>query len=592
MPALTIASQRPQQRLRAGRIIRVSTFEQSTDGAGLSSQYDVTDRIIAANNYELVFSIELVEVSGTTTSQAPEFKRLLAKVENRELEVVVAREISRIARPDSMEAMQVFDVFKRSGCLIAAGDLSIDFSSPDGWLTGGLHALLAGHDRMTLLRRMMASREAMRRQGLLASADFTLPTGVSYDREKRRFFYNDDVHKMVEAFRLLDEEGIRCLAEVARRVGLLPSSLRRLLVNEVYIGYRVYTEKANPNVKRPGTNGRQGYRPQMKRSPEEIIRVRIIDEPAVSPERFHRVGKMLKEIHYNYVKANEEIRYVNLCTVVGRCGICGQPLYSAANGRLHADGTRGAGFYACKSHHPRSAGKLTKCGSGWVRRETMDAVMVAFCRDKLTDPEFLTALITGSLARSQEVIVPFPQRRGREAIEALLKREKQVLKMVEGELLTVAEGRDRRAEIRKEIALLEQAAARGADGPPPAPNVEEVVRQVIRGAFAFARMTDRVEQKQVVASLFSEVFIHLRKQAITAFKFSAELVGKLGQALPTDIINLESPFAIREQIPEGHKRCPACKVVMAVAGFNSNQSRCRECQRVIREQRRAAAKSS
>jgi len=208
---------RPERRLRAARLVRVSTQDQATDG-GLQSQYDVTDRIIAVNGYELVASFELIDISGAEggTSEAPEFQRLLEMVEKREVDVVVARELSRIGRPDSMSAMRVWDFFRKSGCLIAAGDLSIDFSSPDGFLTGGLHALLAGWDRMALLRRMMASKESKRRQGLLPSADLTLPTGVSYNRETNQYFYNDEVWKVVEAFRLIDEEAVRNLTEVGR----------------------------------------------------------------------------------------------------------------------------------------------------------------------------------------------------------------------------------------------------------------------------------------------------------------------------------------------------------------------------------------
>jgi len=325
----------------------------------------------------------------------------------------------------------------------------------------------------------------------------------------------------------------------------------------------------------------------MKRAPEEIIRVKVIDPPAVTIDRFRRVNAILDEIHYNYTRSNKETRFVNLCTVIGRCGICGQPLYSTANGRIHADGSKGVGFYACKSHHPRSKGRLTKCGSAWVKRETLDELMIAFCQQKLTDPEFLTTLIQCSLAKSSEIIVPFPDRTRQNAIDALRRREKKNLEMAEADLITVAEARARQVAIHLEIEKVQASMECNVHRPGASLNVVDLVTKVVRGALAFRRQSDRLQMKLTIETMFSEVFFRLREQSIVAFKFSAELLGKLGSGLPTDIINLDTPFSLMRKIPEGEKHCHGCRKTLFLTDFNKSQSRCRDCQKQGRELRKA-----
>lgn len=408
-----------------------------------------------------------------------------------------------------------------------------------------------------------------------------MPTGVSYDWDKDQFYYDDDVHKIIRAFELIDAHGLRNLSEVGRQVGMLGGSLKRLLRNEIYIGVRAYTHKANPAVKRIGPNGRQGYRPTMKRDPSEVIRIKVIDEPAVSPERFARVQAILQEIHYNYTKHHTEERYVNYATGIGRCAICGLVLYSTANGKCRADGAKTAGLLACKSHHPRSKGKLPKCGHGWMGREEVDALIVAFCREELTAPETLTAVLEDSVARSAEVIRPFPEQARSNAIEKLRRQEVRLLDLAVGGRLTIQQTRERQSKIREEIAALERAEAEMRASRPKELGLQELAALVVRGAFAFARMTDRVERKKILEGLFSEIFIRrdrkLRTVAITAFRFSAELLAGFKAALPTGIVNLDKPFMTKQMLPEGFRRCPACEQVLLSSESWAGQSRCKSC---------------
>jgi DNA invertase Pin-like site-specific DNA recombinase len=576
--------------LRAAQLVRLSTEEQNALGrAGLQAQYEQTNATIAANGYQLVASIELVNVSGTSVAHAPEFQRLLALVRDG-LQVVVVSEISRLIRPESLESLAVLDVFARHNCLINAGGTLIDFENPDGFLAGALHAVLAGHSRMTLLRKVQAAKEINRRRGWLATSHKCLPLGVSYDKSTRKFFYNEAIHRVVEGFRLMDEERLS-LSEVGRRIGVHPGNVRGLLEQEIYAtGYRVYSKKCDLSVKRVGVGGKQRARPRIARAPDEIIRVKVIDIPAVPIERLKRVQEALKEIRLNYTTTNTRARQPTLCSVIGRCGACGLPLYVSVNGKRRKDGGKGAGYYMCKGHYPAYAGTVPKCSSGWIRRPLLDRVMVAFFQETLTNPDLLSAIISGSMKRCAAKVLPFTSPTAQEAIEKLKKRDARLLAMCEQGVITISEFRERRAKLNKEIQLLREASSK-THRPDTELSVERLAQLVVRAVRGFNRIADPAAQKSILREVFHEVFF--LGESISAFSFSASFVAELGDGagLSTGTIHLETPFRLRPPVPEGQKRCSCCGICQSRDQFYKKRAQCCACLRKKRTNRRCARQS-
>jgi DNA invertase Pin-like site-specific DNA recombinase len=265
--------------LRAERLARLSTEEQNSLGrAGLQAQYNQVDAAIAAHGYQVVGTTEIIDVSGTNvTMHCPAFLNLLERVKTGEVQVVVCSEISRVCRPDNLGPVAaVLDVPARHNCLINAAGSEINFSNPEGFIAGGLAALMAGHVRMTFMRRVHEAKEINRKRGWLASSDKTLALGISYNKETRKFFYNDEIHRVAEGFRLMDEERLS-LSAIGRRIGVHPANVRGVLENEIYsTGYKVYDQKCDLSVKSIGPGGKQRARPKIVRSPDEIIRVKVI----------------------------------------------------------------------------------------------------------------------------------------------------------------------------------------------------------------------------------------------------------------------------------------------------------------------------
>jgi len=556
---------------------RLSTLEQNSEGrAGLQRQRDQTDRVVATAGYKVVETFEVVDVSGTSVALAPEFQKLLALVESGEVRGVVVSELSRIARPDTLESLAVFDHFARSGCLVIVDGQSIDFANPEGWLSGGLQALVAGHFRKNMLRTIHAAKEANRRRGWLVSSFKTLPLGVSYEKAARRFFYNEDIQRVIEAFRLMDEERAT-LWEIGKRIGVTASGVRGLLENEIYLGWRVYDERRDPKVKHVQADGRQGWRPKKAREPDEIIRIKVIEEAAVSPDRFARVQVLLCEVRNRHAVSNAA-RHPSLCTTIGRCGYCGEPLYVTANGKKGKTGLN-YGYYLCKSRVPSRKGKLPPCNNGWVRRENLDALLEAFCQHTLNQPELLVAIIEGSARRSAQVIRAFQPPTKDDAIRKFRQRDERLLEMCEAQTISIDEFRARRAKIREEIERLDAVAEKKSTATPPTVTLTEFARQVTKAFIRFGRIEKSAEKKQILRDLFAEVFF--RGESISAFRFSKSFLAQLGEtSLATQTVQLASPFRLRElpqPLPKGHKRCIDCGRVRPLADFYPRRAKCREC---------------
>lgn len=580
--------------LRAERLVRLSTEEQNAYGrAGLQTQYEQVDSVIAANGYQLVGTTEIIDVSGTNvTTHSPLFLRLLARVESGEVQVVVVSDISRVARPENLASLAVLDVFARHNCIINAAGTVVDFGNPEGFIAGGVQAIVAGYFRMTTLRRIQAAKEVNRRRGWLTTSSRTLALGISWDKQERKFFYNAEIHRVVEAFRLMDAERLS-LSEIGRRVGVHPANVRGVLENEIYAtGDKVYREKCDLSVKRVGPGGKQRARPRIARAPDEVIRVKVIERPAVSLERFQRVQEALKEVRLNYSAINTAARQPTLCSVIGRC-YCGQPLYVSVNGKRHEDGSKAAGYYLCKTRHAKYAGRMPKCGQPWIARPLLDRLLVTFFKQRLSDVELLSGTISGSLRRGAEVI-PFPTAGPEQALEKLKRREQRLVEMCECEVIGIAEFRQRRRELRGQIAALENIPANASATADSAITVRRLCELVVRAVSGFDR-ADPSAQKAILQSVFSDVFF--LQESICAFTFAPSFIADVGRGInvASETIYLEPPFRLREPVPDGYKRCTCCQEPRPVSDFYRKRAQCRDCfnGKLLRKKRvRSAEKAS
>jgi DNA invertase Pin-like site-specific DNA recombinase len=101
-----------------------------------------------------------------------------------EIHGVVAREFSRLMRPENFSDYALLQAFADTKTVLYLPDGPIDLSSKSGRLMGTLRAAMAGLERTEILERIWTAKEEKRRAGKMPQSEITLPFGVGYDRKK------------------------------------------------------------------------------------------------------------------------------------------------------------------------------------------------------------------------------------------------------------------------------------------------------------------------------------------------------------------------------------------------------------------------
>ncbi|MGI8898516.1 MAG: recombinase family protein [Pyrinomonadaceae bacterium] len=166
---------------RAIELIRVSTESQaSSDRSSIPAQRAINRRTASVYWLSIVRSIELFDVSGTAVLKAPEIQELLNLMEDVEIHGVIAREFSRLMRPEDFGDYALLQAFANTKTILYLPEGPIDFASKTGRLMGTIRAAIAGMERTEILERIWSAKEEKRRAGGFAQAKICLPFGVDY----------------------------------------------------------------------------------------------------------------------------------------------------------------------------------------------------------------------------------------------------------------------------------------------------------------------------------------------------------------------------------------------------------------------------
>lgn len=588
--------------LRAVTLIRVSTADQAAeDRAGMDRQRVETSRIVRDKGYQIVHSVELVDVSGTVTAFAPEIQELVQMAERREIDVIVVAEMSRLIRPDDLSNLAILDQFRRNGVVIDAGGTVHDVADPSGFLAGGLQALIGGFERKQLLQKIARSKESARAAGRNPSADITLPLGLSYDRKTNTYYYNDAVSKVQEAFRLIDgDTGLRNISEVARRVGIEYMTLRNLLRNKSYIGVREYTQKRDLSVKVMKPGARQGDRPKVARRPEEVIRVRIIppEQQAVSDEQFERVQQILvglREFHARIQLARD--KGGNLLAGTGRCGCCGLRLYGATSSKVSkVDQTKVRGHYVCFSHHYLNKRKAQPCGFGWVNKGQAEELVSAFVCALLGDQEFINKTLEHALSKRRDLIrLPDSDDHLRARLAEIEKKDKRIIDSLVADVLSIPEAKQARARLNEEReSILRALKAKENESKT---DLDPVSRRLMGRKDAWLALEGTAERKAFLATIVAEIYLQNSKEhglVVSGFRLAPGLIPKgddLWGAVAEIPVTLAEPFRIgpppdTRPIGENQSLCKRCNQILPLDAFYAaNKSSCKTCLQGVGRQR-------
>jgi len=370
-------------------LIRVSTEGQAgEDRAGIPAQRDANRRTAAAYGLTIVKTIEIVDVSGAAVLSSPQMQELLRMMESPEIHGVVTKEFSRLMRPEKFTDYALLQQFIDTETILYLPDGPIDLASKSGRLLGTIRAALAGLERREIIERMNDGKESMRRAGKHPGGESSLPYGVAYS-PKTGWSYTADAEKVRTAFRLF-LSGETSYTILSQKLHIPRTNVRFILENPVYTGWRIYREKRDPSasgyVSRPG--GLQGYRRKVRRAPDEVIRVRVLDA-IVSEADFNRVQQMIelkRQKHWrSYAGAPYRYTYNGFLT----CGDCASLLYTH---------TSKHDFYVCKSRNTRearlrAARGLVPCSNRYMLRRKLEPKIDFLLGEKLREPEFLSRVV-------------------------------------------------------------------------------------------------------------------------------------------------------------------------------------------------------
>lgn len=364
---------------RCLELLRVSTAGQAAeDKVSLPMQRSINRQTAAAFGLTIIRTIEISNVSGAQVLLAPEIQEMLRLMADPEIHGVIVREFSRLMRPENFSDYVMLQAFVETNTILYLPDGPIDFASNDGMLMGTMKAVMGGLERRELVKKMWNSKEEKRRAGGFSQPKSCLPFGVAFDAGQ--WHYTPEAERVREAFRLV-LAGDTSYASMARRVGLDPFSLRIILRNPIYTGWRVIDKRRDPSpaAKKAKPDGRQGDRPKIARRPEDVIRIQVIETPLVPVESFNQAQRILDLKKANHWRTRAD--------VVHRFTYNGYLLCTCE--RLVYTKYRRDDYYVCSG----------QCGVGYMRRDRLEPELDRLFTKRLTSPAFLKRHILAPLKR-------------------------------------------------------------------------------------------------------------------------------------------------------------------------------------------------
>ena len=328
---------------------------------------------------EIVPSIELWDVSGACVLLAPEIQQLIQAMGSPEIDGVVAREFSRLMRPENFEDFALLQVFVDSKTVLYLPEGPIDLNSKTGRLMGTIRAAIAGMERTEILERIWSAKEEKRRRGELAQSQIVLPWGVGHD-SLRGFYYKPEAERVREAFRQF-LAGNQNYGQLSKLVGVTPRGIHVIMRNPIWTGWRVIDKNRDTSAagRYASVNGRQADRRKIARAPEEVIRVKVIADPLVSEEVFQAVQRIMDLKQAKHWRSQPDIEHRFTYNGFLTCSSCGNVVHTAFARR---------DYYACKG---RRTGHT--CATRYMAREKLESRLDSLFVDQLTSPQFLKSCV-------------------------------------------------------------------------------------------------------------------------------------------------------------------------------------------------------
>jgi DNA invertase Pin-like site-specific DNA recombinase len=406
-------------------------------------------------------------VSGAAVMYCPGMKQLVQIVKSGECAGIVMKEHTRLLRPEDFGDWALLEVLKEHKVKIYHLDGVIDLSTNTGQFMATVQFGMAAYERRIIRERTTAAKEELRRAGKCASADHTLGFGVGYDWDKQQYFFreqNGEIGRVIRLFELCGQ-GETGYSVLARKTGLPYTSVRYILRNPIYTGWRVYDMQRDPSTKRVDADGKYTDAKKIKRA--EPIRVRVLEKGIISEELFARVQELLnlkKEMRW---RRNNDRPDAFTFRGFLRCAECDSPMLSVR----HGNGKSIHDYYICgRAHGSRTRWnardgrfdwriKQNSCLSRRIRRERLEPLLNNLIGCRLSDPNFLHQLMKDCARAAGSDDSKSRVARLQKEIEAAQKEQAQLNLLLRKSRMSEAEYDQECANIDSQIAAAQKALA-------------------------------------------------------------------------------------------------------------------------------------
>ncbi len=510
---------------KAIELIRVSTEAQAADDrGGIPAQRAANRRTAEVYGLEIVRTFELADVSGAKILASPEMQELLNLIESPEIVGVVAREFSRLMRPEDLGDFAILQRFIETRTSLFLPDGEIDLRSKSGKLFGVLRAAMAGFEREEIRERMESGKEAIRRAGRHAGGWTSLPYGVTWTKQGG-WAYAPEAEKVKEAFRQVLTTS-RAYAEIAAELGMPRTNLRCILQNPIWTGWRVYDQRRDMTTSGyiAAENGRQGYRKKIKRVNTDIVRVKVLPG-IISESDFQRVQEILCDRAAKQRQVRESHAPLYEFNGFMACALCGNPLYThTANDR----------YYICKSNSPRARKKGCSCRNPYILASKTEPKVTEVLTRYIQSREMIAKIAELYLENQQKPsgVAGVDVEASKALISSLQSKRERVMDAFFDGSITKPERDKRLKSIDGEISMA-AAMIEGATKASPARVSAEELAAVLE-VFAGFRFLSRSQKRGLLQAARTRVFM---------------------DGYTIQRIEISSPIRLEDSAFQGHNSC-------------------------------------
>jgi len=354
-------------KLRTAAYCRVST-DSTEQLMSLEAQKQHYERYIKANpKWEFVGLYYDEDISGTKKENRTELLRLLQDCENRKIDFIITKSISRFAR-NTTDCLEIIRRLTELGVFILFEKENINTRSMDSELMLTILSSLAENESVSISQNNKWGIKRRFQNGTYKLA--TPPYGYDWDGET--LIPNKEQAKVVRRIfkGVLEGQGTRAIASGLNADGIKPmrgekwtsTTVRGILKNEKYIGdvilQKTYTDE---NFHRHSNNGE-----------EDKYYIENHHEAIISREDFEAAAQVLeqrgKEKGIERGTGKYAKRYVFSGKII--CGECG----STFKRRIHLPNKPGQYVAWCCSKHIASNTK--ECSMLFIRDEHIKATFI------------------------------------------------------------------------------------------------------------------------------------------------------------------------------------------------------------------------